>query len=521
MRRPHICLAALAAVVAILAQGAVTSAIAAAPATPIVDYDPPVAEPPVSTFQPPATPYGPGRRGIEYRTAPGEDVGAVAPGVVAFAGPVAGALHVVVLHPDGRRSSYSFLARIAVARGDHVVAGQPVGVSAGSFHLGLRDASGYIDPLPLFERTAPRRAHLVPDDGRSLAREATERDGLIRSLAGLPSATTQAGRAAVVWAGAAGRTLAAGESAVKTAVVTAAGRLRSLGSPCTPPSVPAPVVNGHVAVLVAGLGSSSTSAGILDLPVGAIGYLPSNVVLFSYRAALPAADAPYGPADTQIDIRTSSSRLRTLLMSVALSHPGRPIDVIAHSQGGLVALAALARVPALAGVATLVALGTPFHGANLATAVALAGRTDTGRRLERLAGRVAGGLDATSASVHQLAQTSDFVRWLNRLPLPAEVPVTSIAAHGDVVVPSPRAWVDGATNVVVDVDGANQHARLPGSPAARREVALAVTGRPPTCRSPIAVARDVLAGEAVSLAEDAAGVGLAAGAAAIDVASSG
>src|ERR687884_2023890 len=72
-----------------------------------VVYRPPVDGPVIDPFRPPATPYGPGNRGIDYRTVPGELVRAAADGDVVFAGQVGGSLPVVVLHPDGIRTSYS------------------------------------------------------------------------------------------------------------------------------------------------------------------------------------------------------------------------------------------------------------------------------------------------------------------------------------------------------------------------------------------------------------------------------
>src|SRR6185369_2292938 len=83
-------------------------------------YDAPVDESVIDPFRPPATPYGPGNRGIDYGTTPGEEVRAANDGVVVFAGRVGLSLHVVVLHDDGVRTSYSFLSHIDVHRGDHV-----------------------------------------------------------------------------------------------------------------------------------------------------------------------------------------------------------------------------------------------------------------------------------------------------------------------------------------------------------------------------------------------------------------
>src|SRR5438309_10248638 len=72
-------------------------------------YVAPVDAPVVDGFRPPPQPWAPGNRGLDYATTPGAEVHAAADGEVVFAGAVADGLHVVVLHPDGIRTSYSFL----------------------------------------------------------------------------------------------------------------------------------------------------------------------------------------------------------------------------------------------------------------------------------------------------------------------------------------------------------------------------------------------------------------------------
>lgn len=129
----------------------------------VVPYQPPVDAPVVDSFRPPPSAFGAGNRGIDYGTAPGTPVGAAAPGRVVFAGPVGGQLHVVVLHADGVRTSYSFLAAVSVRRGDRVVAGQEVGRTGLTFHFGARRGDIYLDPLTLFAPAVTGRVHLVPD----------------------------------------------------------------------------------------------------------------------------------------------------------------------------------------------------------------------------------------------------------------------------------------------------------------------------------------------------------------------
>jgi murein DD-endopeptidase MepM/ murein hydrolase activator NlpD len=122
-------------------------------------YRPPVDRPVVDPFRAPAHPYGPGNRGLEYDTVPGDPVQAIGDGTVVFAGVVARQRYVTVLHPDGLRSSYSYLGTILVGVGDRVVAGAAIGTAGERLHLGVRRGRAYLDPARLF---GVRRAVLVP-----------------------------------------------------------------------------------------------------------------------------------------------------------------------------------------------------------------------------------------------------------------------------------------------------------------------------------------------------------------------
>lgn len=133
-----------------------------------VQYRAPASEPVVDPFRPPTTRYGPGNRGLEYATQPGEPVRAAADGLVLFAGGVGGTLDVAILHADGIRTSYSRLSTIVVHRGQHVAAGAVIATAAQQFHFGARAGSAYVDPAVLLATpSSPTRAYLVPDEGPS------------------------------------------------------------------------------------------------------------------------------------------------------------------------------------------------------------------------------------------------------------------------------------------------------------------------------------------------------------------
>ncbi len=122
----------------------------------------------VDPFRPPDNPYGPGNRGLEFATQSGSAFWAAADGVVSFAGPVGGRLHVTVSHPDGLRVSYSGVATIGVRRGERVQQGQQLGTTGDRLHVGVRRGETYLDPARAFDSSRGSggpslgRPHLVP-----------------------------------------------------------------------------------------------------------------------------------------------------------------------------------------------------------------------------------------------------------------------------------------------------------------------------------------------------------------------
>jgi murein DD-endopeptidase MepM/ murein hydrolase activator NlpD len=134
-------------------------AVVAAPCWP-----PPVVAPVTDPFREPDCRWCPGNRGIEYGTAAGVVIRAIAAGTVTFAGASPDTTYVVVRHADGLRLTYGNLEPVEVAQGDVVARGTRLGVTAGRFHLGLRDGERYVDPAP-FLGVERRVVRLVPVDG--------------------------------------------------------------------------------------------------------------------------------------------------------------------------------------------------------------------------------------------------------------------------------------------------------------------------------------------------------------------
>lgn len=123
-------------------------------------------------WEPPATVYGRGHRGVDLAAPAGSPVRAVAPGRVSFAGRVAGRGVVSVeLTGTDLRTTYEPVTA-SVVKGAEVAAGEVVGTvePTGSHctttcvHWGLRRGEAYLDPLSLLPPWLLRRgpSRLLP-----------------------------------------------------------------------------------------------------------------------------------------------------------------------------------------------------------------------------------------------------------------------------------------------------------------------------------------------------------------------
>ncbi|MFF1486284.1 murein hydrolase activator EnvC family protein [Streptomyces sp. NPDC058319] len=113
-------------------------------------------------WEPPATPYGPGHRGVDLGAPPGTAVHAVAAGRVSFAGTVAGrgvvSVELAGTDSPALRTTYEPV-RASVPEGAEVAAGEVIGTveaagtashcGSGCLHWGLLRGETYLDPLLL------------------------------------------------------------------------------------------------------------------------------------------------------------------------------------------------------------------------------------------------------------------------------------------------------------------------------------------------------------------------------------
>ena len=324
----------------------------------------------------------------------------------------------------------------------------------------------------------------------------------IRQLLGL-------GAAAVGWAGDAGGEL------VRTALALRPGRDRSLAggdadsagrrrasqrrlgpgdTARAPPTgwTSHPPAERRVAILVAGLGSTSTSGSIDDLDTTGLGYEPDDVRPVQLRGwantrvlrspgrrsgpALRRRRHAAGPAHQRGSAgRPGRSRGRDGTRGA--DRPARPLPGRTRVPAGHRRARAprVSRRPGDAGHHGDPARGRrPRHdGADRRSDPDRRGRRGPGGRPVRPRRRPSR-RSPSSARHPTWSATSPGPR------CPEDLEAVSIAGRADFVVPVPRTRLDGAREVVVSVDGsANAHKDLPGDPATARELALALAGAPP------------------------------------------
>lgn len=515
----------------------------------------PVPGPVVRPFVAPRSRYGAGHRGADLVAPSGTPVRAANSGEVSFAGSVAGSLHVVIAHAGGLRTSYSFLATVAVRRGQRITRGEVIGTAgggvddhAGVLHLGLRVGDQYVDPMVLFSPTdLTRLIRLVPVDEpqqRGLDPPALESRSLAESLhlpVGLPGvepdpepgvleqvggALSELGAAVsrfsvparapfeqiggVVgwwWKGSGAPALVADVRKIAGRLLAWARSRTDCGTDTAAP--PGGGGSGHRVMAVAGINSSTDpkTGATFALDTDRLGYRPGEVRYFSYA---PDGGA-YRAAQTTGDLREAASALKDQLRQLQRQHPGREVDLIGHSQGGVVIAEFLTHYdpgdPTLPPLGTVITLSSPLRGAPAATAVRRIRGTATGRAvLDAVDRHTAGAWPPTSArAVAQLAEDSPLMRRLAAMPWPGQIDPTTIATVDDTTVPADHATVPQAQTAFVNPPGPSDHSGVVNDPAALDVVRLALEHRPLPCVPVVDGVRGAVEPVVISRAERSAG----------------
>jgi hypothetical protein len=490
-----------------------------AAAAPITQWVRPVGGGVVRSFDAPRSRFGAGHLGVDLAAPAATPVRAAGPGVVSFAGSVAGALHVVVAHAGNLRTSYSFLATIAVRRGESVASGDVVGTTGGTgpghdgtvLHFGLRSGDTYIDPMLLLAPVdLATVVHLAPTTiPPRPANGAGERRGLLAGLAHgagavvdatgtVLAATTHAVGSALTAAGSGVERFLASRFPMQAAVARGVAAWWAQRGHC---DLHAPAADGtggsdHRVMIVAGLDSSITRGGPSSaLPADRLGYETRDVSYFSY--ARDGGD--YTASDTEGSLLIAARRLGAQLRELERRAPGREVDLIGHSQGGVVMAEFLAHVyhpsdPSYPPLGFAVALASPFAGSTAATAFEALNRSALGRRALNVA-HAAGAPNPDAESLRQLDKNSDFSRGVDA-HFPSVVDLVSIGAAQDVIAPAGDTARQGARQRTVIPHSLNGHTGIVTDDSALRATRAALEGKPLPCQS----LTTVLTGEIVSTA---------------------
>ncbi len=496
----------------------------------------------VHPFIAPKSRYGAGHRGVDFAAPIGTPVNAARAGVVTFAGAVAGSLHVVIDHGGGVRTSMSFLAAVGVRAGRNVSRGEIVGTTGGTgpdheigvLHFGVRVGEDYVDPMALFAAVDLAAAihlapvHNEPSQTGLIARPSESRSlvdslQLPRAIPGLiheptPSLWQQLvsgaettldgtlggakwgvgvlvrlryGTSLSLWhlvrdhtpVGALAEDLHSMASRFR-AYVDAQDKCTSDGS--APSSPLASLGSGHRLMAVGGINSASDAktGATFGLDTSALGYLKGEVEWFSYASDGGA----YQPGDTYADLRGKALLLRDQLREMQREQPGVEVDLIAHSQGGVVVDVFMQLVydptdRSLPPLGTVATLSSPHQGAPLAQAGLEIRESFLGRTLLDGAEWAAGGAipPSNGVSTRQLAPSSRLMKRLWAKPLPEGFDFTSFGSADDYVVPGTQTLVPGARSLMVNPDGLSDHSAIVSDPSVMRDVRLALEMRSPQC----------------------------------------
>jgi hypothetical protein len=249
------------------------------------------------------------------------------------------------------------------------------------------------------------------------------------------------------------------------------------------------------------------------LDVQALGYHvdEGEVRYYSYASEGGA----YTAADTHGPIEGAARRLAAQLRAMQREQPGREVDLIAHSQGGIVVDEFLSHLyepgdRTLPPLGNVVTLSSPHEGAPLATAGRRIRATRLGRAALDAVEQLSSFPPPSSPAVQELAEGSPLIDHLWDQGVPDHFDFTTIGATEDLVVPATNISVPGATETVAAVNSVSEHSAIVRAPDALRAVRAALEGRPPPCVGLLTAVRSAVAPVVISRVSHDFGDGAAA-----------
>ncbi len=225
-----------------------------------------------------------------------------------------------------------------------------------------------------------------------------------------------------------------------------------------PDPVANPAGSGNFVVAVAGQGSSrkrradGSVTPSLHLEADVLGYHRGDVSYFSYEANAPT----YDRAATYGDLHAAARLLGDQIKTAALTQPGRGLDLVGHSQGGVVIDLFVMEVyrgheseyPPIENVVTF---ASPHEGTPTAGLGAMATKSVVGPEVQRRV-HAASGIQLDSPALRELSTRSTTVTrlWSKGGP-PEQIRYLSIMGSLDPVVPSNVGDVPDKSKIVVPV----------------------------------------------------------------------
>ncbi len=530
----------------------VVGAVAAAPAQPAgaqtVVLSAPVDAPVLDPYRPPENGFGAGNRGIEYDTAARTRVDAAGPGLVVFAGPVAGRSWVTVVHHGGLLTTYGPLAAVAVRTGDVVMRSDRLGSTSGPLHFSTRVDGNYVDPATLLgvrEISVRLVVHDTDDDERWLRLvEQEERQhlsehnsgtsgfwGIVDRALGIAVAsispffgadqTFTEHVAETVHLVDLGITLSEGVDMEVIIGRMVTGLVRIVDpEECTPAAavvaLPARPARRRIAIVIDGLDSSSDSSAMASLDLAGLGYEPADIGRVSYAGGMVPGSggdwqverSDYDASTTRGEVEPQIAQVANTLRAVAAANPGITIDVYGHSLGGLIARHAIAATADEVSFGVVITLASPHAGAPLADLVEVLEVTAAGSVAADLARDIGWHDMALIAPAIEDLSATGFAGDTRDVAFPDSVHAVTIGARADVVVPATYAGAPGARHVIVGgLDPFGAHGDIAGLPEVEREVRLALGGLPPACKGIAEAVLDLVVPESIAFAENAFAAG--------------
>jgi len=263
--------------------------------------------------------------------------------------------------------------------------------------------------------------------------------------------------------------------------------------------------SNHRVMIVAGIDSSITNGGPSSaLPADKLGYEASEVSYYSYAQG----GGDYTPTDTEASLATAARRLGEQLQELERREPGREVDLLAHSQGGVVVAEFLTHVyqpgdPSYPPLGTAVMMASPLGGATGATVFDGLRRSMAGRQALNAA-HAAGLPNPNAESIAELSKHSEFMRAQRATRLP-EMQLTTIGASQDVIAPAGDTERRGAQHYTAIPRGLNGHSSIVTDSSALRATRAALERKPLPCQSLATTLTGTLLSTAIATAEQRIG----------------